>query len=253
MGKSIVKAAVNNAILDPLSGFDMDVYVQDQATGKQLIVGRFTSFQFTMRNATEPYMEFNQRIARLLDGDLQFGWVLERGMVDVRFLEATFGYNSMSRELRINRSPRFQITVEFNAPELHAASTSSGASLQESLDLRTNNIGSVDGRNYAARAAKGRYRLVYAKTDTFTLGAMAGRSVIANRWEGLCEGVYYSDSTEIDPGSALNDTGAPGGAEGVGVSGVNRILTTPSVADAIGSKLPSSWDAWNPNDFDGSN
>lgn len=184
MAQIISRAAVNNAILDPLSGFDVDVFVQDQESGKQMLAGSFTSFQFTVRNATEPYMEFNQRIPRLLDGEMQFGWVLERGCIDTRFIEQTFGITAMSREMRINRSPRFQITVELNAPE---------------LDQNTaNDVG--DGYSYTntasgdTRRAKGRYRLIYAKTDTLTFGAMAGRSVVANRWEGLCEGILYSDS-----------------------------------------------------------
>lgn len=194
MANIIARAAVNNAILDPLSGFDVDVFVQDQVTGAQMLAGSFTSFQFTVRNSTEPYMEFNQRIPRLLDGEYQFGWVLERGCIDVRFIEQTFGIDSMSREMRLNRSPRFQITVELNAPELDGNLSSHTGSGQDLTD-------SVSGD---ARKAKGRYRLIYAKTDALTFGAMAGRSVVANRWEGLCEGIMYSDSTTGWAGVSLN-------------------------------------------------
>jgi hypothetical protein len=186
MSSIISRAAINNAILDPFQGFDIDVFVQDQATGVQVLAGSFTSFQFTMRNATEPYLELNQRVPRLLDGVFQFGWVLERGCLDVRFVEQTFGFRSIGRELRVNRSPRFQITLEMNAPELDGnpidgsvAYFKAGASGQAAAG--------------ETRMAKGRIRLVYAKTDALTFGAMAGGSVVANRWEGLCEGIYRSD------------------------------------------------------------
>lgn len=198
MAQVIARAAVNNAILDPLSGFDVDVYVQDQVSGKQMLAGSFTSFQFTVRNSTEPYMEFNQRIPRLLDGEYQFGWVLERGCIDTRFIQQTFGIDSMSREMRLNRSPRFQITVELNAPELHE---NSGPDVGDSYNYE-------DTASGDKRHAKGRYRLIYAKTDALTFGAMAGRSVVANRWEGLCEGIMYSDSTSGWAGITLDDGSA---------------------------------------------
>lgn len=199
MANIIARAAVNNAILDPLSGFDVDVFVQDQVTGAQMLAGSFTSFQFTVRNSTEPYLEFNNRIPRLLDGEYQFGWVLERGCIDVRFIQQTFGIDSMSREMRLNRSPRFQITVELNAPELE------GTKGSETGDGYSYNSSGSDDLNSDVRKAKGRYRLIYAKTDALTFGAMAGRSVVANRWEGLCEGIMYSDDTTGWAGVNLND------------------------------------------------
>jgi hypothetical protein len=231
----ITRAAVNNAILDPLQGFDCDVYVQDQATGKQLIIGRFTSFQFTVRNATEPYMEFNQRVARLLDGEFQFGWVLERGLIDTRFLEDTFGIMSLSREQRISRSPRFQITVELNAPEL--ANPIDGKATEGAQELMG---GEIVVNNRVTRAATGKYRLVYAKTDSFTFGAMAGRNVIATRWEGLCEGIYYSNQADIWPGQTLG--------KGVSVNSNSptskTILTGRSLSDTPGSAKGPEWDIW---------
>jgi hypothetical protein len=186
-GNIISRAAINNAILDPFQGFDIDVFVQDQATGVQVLAGSFTSFQFTMRNATEPYLELNQRVPRLLDGVFQFGWVLERGCLDVRFVEQTFGFRSIGRELRVNRSPRFQITLEMNAPELD------GNPIDGSVAYVKAGTDNDAGASGSTRMAKGRIRLVYAKTDALTFGAMAGGSVVANRWEGLCEGIYRSD------------------------------------------------------------
>jgi hypothetical protein len=204
---TLTKSVVNNALRDPLQGFDCDVYVIDQGTGQQVIIGRFVSFQMTVRNATEPYMEFNQRVARLLDGEFQFGWVLERGLIDVRILEDTFGLSSMSREQRISRSPRFTIVVEMNAPELDDA-TPAYNSPDNNPDFEL----LVEGRPLGARSTRkaiASYRLMWAKPDALTMGFMAGRAVVATRWEGLCEGIEYVDGIAAfaDPGSTRGTGG----------------------------------------------
>lgn len=214
--------AVNNAILDPLQGFDADVWILDQATGKNILVGRFTSFQLTVRNSTEPYLEFNQRIPRYLDGELQIGWVCERGLLDVRVIEQTFGFETLSRELRLNRQPRFNITVQISAAELDSDSFPTGANGQEvqngtiqngelAIGTPTSFSQETPRNNYARRKAAGELVLQYCKLDSFTMGMMAGRSVIANRWEGLAEGIQFVDRTHVWAGTqaqagALNGT-----------------------------------------------
>jgi hypothetical protein len=199
-------AAINNSIKDPMQGFDADVWVIDQATGNQLLVGRFTSIQLTIRNATEPYMEFNQRIPRMLDGEFQFGWVLERGLIDTRLLESTFGFDDIRREMRIGRSPRMVITFDLSAPELDERSLNN-------VDLRNNNLGEllVNGNDNSRRRrhSVGQYRLVYCKVDSMTIGAMAGRSVIAVRWEGLAEGISYVDSSSVWAGTVVGNPFTP--------------------------------------------
>jgi hypothetical protein len=195
-------APVNNAGRDPLQGFDADVWVTDQATGRQALIGRFTSIQLTFRNATEPYMEMNQRVARLLDGDFQFSWMLERGLLDTRVFEDTFGFKAVTRELRINRSPRMTITFDLNAQELDEDS----GYLQVTGDLNSNELiaegnAIVPGRQ--RRKSTGRYTLVFCKVDTLTIGAVAGRSVIATRWEGLAEGIVFRDDSQAWAGVVL--------------------------------------------------
>ena len=192
-------AVVNNGIKDPLQGFDADVWVIDQATGNQLLVGRFTSIQLTIRNATEPYLEFNQRVPRMLDGEFQFGWVLERGLLDTRILESTFGFSDIRREMRISRSPRMMITLDLNAPELDERSLNT--------DIRNTNMGELrvaGSRSRQHRHGTGQYRLIMCKPDSLTIGAMAGRSVIAARWEGLAEGVEYIDNSSVWAGTVLD-------------------------------------------------
>jgi hypothetical protein len=178
--ENIYQAPVNNAILDPMQGFDADVWVIDQATGEYYLVGRFTSIQITVRNATEPYLELNQRVPRYLDGEFQIGWTLERGMLDARVLQHTFGYGNISRELRLSRGSRMQITFEIDAPELHQTA---------GVDLGLAPDGTMAKGDKGFRVARGQMVLTFCKVDTFTMSAMAGRQVIANQWQGLAEGI----------------------------------------------------------------
>lgn len=208
-------AVTNNALLDPLQGFDADVWVIDQATGAQALVGRFTSIQITIRNATEPYMEFNQRVPRYLDGEVQIGWVMERGQLDTRILQQTFGLSALTREARLNRMARFQITFELNAADLQRSNPSynSGSSILGNGELvlptngRDNQRPDLTGQ-FANRKAQGQLMLTFCRVDSFTLGATAGRSVIANRWEGLAEGIEEVDRAVTWAGVGLNSVAA---------------------------------------------
>ena len=208
---AIYGAAVNNALLDPLQGYDADVWALDQATGNNLLVGRFTSIQVTIRNATEPYMEFNQRVPRYLDGEVQIGWVLERGQIDTRILQQTFGISALTRELRLNRMPRFQITFEMKASELDTVnagngSGSAGVDYQADAGIIGNGgllLGNGPNGYDRRRKANGQLMLTFCKVDSLTIGAMAGRSVIANRWEGLAEGIEEVDRTSLWSGVSL--------------------------------------------------
>jgi len=191
MTNSLNRTITNNAILDPMQGFDSDVFALDQATGRQVLVGRFSSFQLTIRNATEPYMEMNQRIPRLLDGEFQFGWVLERGLVDTAIMEDVFGFSSLGREMRPDRSPRMQLTFEVYAPNL---SKEQANGISNSNAERTGEyLTGVNRPLHSTRQTTGRYHLQNCKPDSVTLGVMAGRSVIATRIEGLCEGYQYEN------------------------------------------------------------
>jgi hypothetical protein len=181
------KSVVNNAGFDPLQGYDADVWVVDQGTGSFNLVGRFTSIQMVIRNATEPYMEYNQRFPRHLDGDIQIGWVMERGQLDARVFEQTFGLKTLGREIRVNRMPRFQITFQTKADELDGK----GITAEAGSTGATN----PSSETYLTRKSNGRLVLSMCKVDTFTMGSTAGRQVIANRWEGMAEGIEFIDDT----------------------------------------------------------
>ena len=180
----------NNASLDPIQGFHLNVYMNDQASGLPVLVGGFTSFQKTMRNATEAYMPFGRKHARLLDGEFQYGWVLERGLLDIGILKDIFGVDSVGPEFRAEPTPRFTITVEINAPELH------------DRGINFPIASKYDEKGNQKRSARGKYQLIFAKIDSVTLGAMAGRSVVATRFEGLCESIRF-----IEDGTFLDNSG----------------------------------------------
>ena len=182
----------NNASLDPIQGFHLNVYMNDQASGKPVLVGGFTSFQKTMRNATEAYMPFGRKHARLLDGEFQYGWVLERGLLDIGILKDIFGVDSVGPEFRAEPTPRFTITVEINAPELH------------DRGINFPIASKYDEKGNQKRSARGKYQLIFAKIDSVTLGAMAGRSVVATRFEGLCESIRFIEGET----SLLNNSGS---------------------------------------------
>jgi hypothetical protein len=244
------RTVVNNALLDPLQGFDTDVFVLDQATGSQILVGRFTGFQWTVRNATEPYMEFNQRIPRLLDGEFQFGWVLERGLIDTQVMENIFGFYHLGREMRPDRSPRLQITVELNAPALaqqqgdkNARNYAQGGALDTGESLyQGNGSSSTSDNSTTTRNAQGRYHLQNCKVDSVTMGAMAGRQVVATRFEGLAEGFFYE---KLDSNTANAAGGAQptiSGTDGRSDQGPGNISDTRSLS--IPTRSIASW-----NDF----
>jgi hypothetical protein len=196
---------VNNTGIDPLQGFDFEVWVLDVCTGKIAWFGSFQSLTVSIRDATETYLELGQRIPIHLNGEIQVAWVLEQGMVDMAFVYRTFGVKSLRRDQFITRGPRFQISFDANAYE---------------IDNQVNNLNPPDGKmdRQGAEAyrwgteeysvfspdsyyggqkatAKGRYDIMRAKVDSVSLGIMPGRRVAALRWEGVAEGITYVNET----------------------------------------------------------
>lgn len=194
------KSIVNNAGLDPIQGFDVDVWALDQGTGGYNLVGRFNSIQIMIKNSTETYLEFNQRFPRNLDGEIQIGWIMERGQLDGRVVEQTFGIPNISRDIRINRMPRLQITFAVNAKEL-----SQGATVTNSFPTNKNTGNStVDARSFANRQVNHEMVLSFCKVDNLTIAAAAGKQIVANRWEGMAEGLNIYNRQTVDPGTSFD-------------------------------------------------
>ena len=183
-----VGSSINNGRLQPFQGLDTLVYVQDQATGNLIELGEFMGFQYTVRNASEPYLVLGSRTMNYLDGEYQIGLVLEQGKVNLAAMGQLLGYNDISPVNSIGRSPRFQIVVEYNAKELDGKgvynTTNGGAT-----ELIVANAG---------RLARGRYVFTQCKLDAFTSGAQSGRQIIADRMEFLAEGISLPQAAAAD-------------------------------------------------------
>lgn len=188
MALSSIANVMDHGGPDPIQGFDVDVWVQDASrvgTGgasNLVLLGSFTSIVVTIRNATEAYLELNQRIPRYLDGEVQIAWVMEKGMVDLYALRQTFGFDRMRRKYRFNRSPRFVITFNVNtAGELNNVRSEAGVI----------NANSDIGNTQILRETNGRYLLWNAKVDSWHFAATSGKQVVANQWQGVCEGIEF--------------------------------------------------------------
>lgn len=198
MAGSIKSNMLNQGGADPLQGFDVGVWVADQATGGKVLLGQFTSLVLTVRNATEIYMEMGSRFPRYLDGEFQIAFVLEKGLLDVNVFQQTFGFNQVTRRKRFGRSPRFEITFTMNPVDADV--------------LEGNTLSAMD-QAVISRDVTGRFVLETAKIDSWHLAATSGRHVVAVQWQGVAEGfsAITSDYSIIDglstPGLS-NDTTA---------------------------------------------
>jgi len=202
---SLYCSPVNNTGLDPLQGFDFHVWVQDVCTGKVAWFGLFQSLTLSIRDATETYLELGQRIPIHLNGEIQVAWVLEQGLVDIGFIERTFGVSQLRRDMYITRGPRFQISFDAYAGELesfHQANTPGDLERNSNVGYRQGadeyftfapeSYAGNSASGYKHRAmAEGRYDILRAKVDSVSLGIMPGRRVAAVRWEGVAEGISF--------------------------------------------------------------
>lgn len=204
---NLYSAPVNNAGIDPFQGFDFEVWINDTYTGKPAWFGKFQSFTWSIRNATESYLELGQRIPTYLDGEIQISWVLEQGLVDYAFAVRTFGLEQMRRDQFIERSPRFQISTSVNVPSLRLDAQGNKQRNAEVSNLMGADPQTVFNRtDYGTPPAfkkigaipevAGRYELQRCKVDSVSMGAVAGRRVAAVRWEGVAEGWSYVNNDE---------------------------------------------------------
>lgn len=197
IASSLTGNSVNNGRRTPFQGFDVSVYVQDQATGSLIPFGEFTGFQHVVRNASEPYLPLGNRTMNILDGEFQIGWVAEQGKINLEIMRHVFGFSVIGPVLRLGRSPRFQIVVEYNAPDLDESGDVNNQFLYNDLygggttQTGTNGQAKDALKSPNQRVTAGRYVFGYCKIDAFTTGVMAGRTAVADRIEGLAETWYW--------------------------------------------------------------
>jgi hypothetical protein len=211
----IYKAPVNNIGLDPIQGFDIAAWMQDSASGQIALFGDFQSITLTIRDSTETYLPLGTRFPVYLNGEIQIAFVIEQGLVDMNFMQRTFGVQNMVREQLVTRGPRFQLTFDANAYELnknYVDIANESGKVSTEINYRTggttfNQIVGGSNAKFAKSSlggsgnekvnkgqvplAQGRYELQRCKIDSLSVGIMPGRRVIAQRWEGVAEGIRF--------------------------------------------------------------
>lgn len=100
---------------DPIQGFDVSIMVVGP-NGPEL-VGEFQESEFSIKNETETYLEQNERVARILDGEITIEGKLKRGLINLGVLKSVYGTTSIKRGEKVPKSPRFIITQSINAPD----------------------------------------------------------------------------------------------------------------------------------------
>lgn len=178
--------------------------MQDTVTGQIAFFGRFQSLTISIRDATETYLELGQRLPIYLNGEIQIAWVLEQGLVDMKFIVRTFGVDNIRRDQVVARGPRFHIAFDANAADkVRQTATASLELTEENAGLNSfDNTGATFRQgdasplftNYMPSGGptnSGRYEMMRCKVDSVSLGIMPGRRVAAVRWEGVSEGISY--------------------------------------------------------------
>jgi hypothetical protein len=258
----IYKAPVNNVGLDPIQGFDIAAWIQDSATGELALFGDFQSITLTIRDSTETYLPLGTRFPVYLNGEVQIAFVIEQGLVDMNFMQRTFGVQNMVREQLVTRGPRFQLTFDANAYELaqnyvgidankgavnsNIQYTGGGTSFNQIVggsnarfaanNLRgDSSIGtSTEVNTSKVPLAQGRYELQRCKIDSLSVGIMPGRRVIAQRWEGVAEGIRFIPQSLQNFRGQLGASGILGPAE-VAFNANTRLASTNANAPGLTS------------------
>lgn len=206
---------LNNGIFDPIQGFDCNVWVQGMCgSGAPRMVGRFTSAVLTIRNATEAYMELDQRVPRYLDGEIQIAFVLERGMIDTDIFAESMGFTRISRANRINRSPRISVTFSVDGVG-DTYSTDDEGLFSRRADRRGADGNGIiynprDRQQFQFdaqcdapvlgsgpseeqyRSVVGRIKLLNCKVDSVNTAFSGGRGVVPVQIQGVAEGYEYT-------------------------------------------------------------
>lgn len=177
---------------DPFQGFDISVKVTPMpgAGGGGGLEGSFTGFMCRIVNQTEAYLPLNQRIPRMLDGEIIVAWSLEQGMVNDQWVAATYGTNFAQaiKSGRTNgnvipRQVRFLIEMKTEVghiKDLGEASFNSGDGSDAALDWLT-------------------IKLHYCRVDTGSFGVVAGRRVAASSWQGTAQSLEATPDTKKPP------------------------------------------------------
>lgn len=172
---------------DPLQGYDIKVTATEHSGGNNAgesttkrLVGRFNSFMYRVVSQTEAYLTLDERIPRMLDGEVIVVWSLDQGLVNPNVVENTFGKKfadafAQGRGHLIPRQNRFLLKAE----------AGKGTTIHADTPIGETGFNVGDGTDLPKYQAK----LVFCRVDTLTFGISPGKAVAANSWQGTAEGV----------------------------------------------------------------
>lgn len=172
-----------NVLRDPLQGYDLKVTVVEPKDGNgsgsgERLLGKFNTFMWRLVNQTEAYISLNERIPRMLDGEVLVVWSLDQGLINMDVVSNTFGSSfaekfagETARTGAVQpRQKRFNLICTGSL----VSGTVTG---EEGFQLGGDLLPDV------------KIELKMARVDTLTFGVAPGRAVAANSWQGTAEGV----------------------------------------------------------------
>lgn len=209
---------VGTYVRDPLQGFDIRVSVSamsdvqgfgntadsldrndtDSKTSP-VLEGSFTGFMCRLVNQTEAYLPLNQRIPRMLDGEIMTVWSLEQGMVQEHLIANVFGGDfarayahgrhgnaGQNEAVAIPRSRRVRILLETNVADSLAKSNRTIPEISEAVFSREDKAG-TNVKDVSFQLA-----LNFSRVDTASYGVVAGRRVASCSWQGTAQTLAYA-------------------------------------------------------------
>ncbi|WCK53837.1 hypothetical protein PP175_21345 [Aneurinibacillus sp. Ricciae_BoGa-3] len=99
----------------PIQGYDVSVTLVGP-NGPEL-VGEFQECDINIKNDTETYLEMNERISMILDGEITIDGKLKKGWINMDIVQRVYGTPSMQRGVKIPQQPRFTMTTLVDAPQ----------------------------------------------------------------------------------------------------------------------------------------
>lgn len=139
---------------EPIQGFDVQLSIVGP-NGPEF-AGSWEQVEFRISEDIERYLELGERIARVLDGEIQITGTLRRGWRDMNVIQRVWGVSSLRRGAAVPTSPRFVITCTINNP---------------------------------AKGLVGRFRLEGVKLREFGLSIAAGKGVVRGDLPFDAEGI----------------------------------------------------------------
>ena len=139
---------------EPIQGFDVQVSIVGP-NGPEF-VGSWEQADLRITEDAEKYLEMGERIGRTLDGEISISGTLRRGWRNMDVIQRVWGVSSLRRGEAIPASPRFEISLNINAP---------------------------------GKGLVGRFKLENVKITEFSLSATAGKGVVKGDMPFQAEGI----------------------------------------------------------------